>query len=85
MGLIIKGLLKTFWVSFLDAALALILGKAKEAFLNIIATLENQDLTGEQKKAEALKLIKNLALGIPNSMVNLAIEIAVNLVKRYKP
>lgn len=77
--------LRIFWSTFLSAALSLILGKAKDAVMQIVATVENKDLTGEQKNAEVLRLVKDLYLVIPKSVLNLAIEIAVNLVKGWKP
>ena len=82
---IIKGLLKAFWSSFLEAALSLIAGKSKEAIKNIVAALQDSNLTGEQKKAEAIKQIKALGIDLKGSLLNLAIEISLNLVKGWKP
>ena len=78
-------ILRMFWSAFLSAALSLILGKSKEAVMQIILTVDNKDLTGEQKKAEVLRLIKELSLTLPKSVLNLAIEVAVNLIKGWKP
>ena len=85
MILIIKALLKSFWSSFINAALSIILGKSKEAFINIIEAVENQNLTSEEKKAVALQQIKLLGLGSRDSLINLAIELAVNLIKNWRP
>lgn len=82
---LIKGLLKAFWTTFLHAALSLITGQFKEGILKIVDEIKSHPGTGEEKRALAIKLIKAMGITLKDSLLNLAIEIAVSLIKGYRP
>ncbi len=82
-------IVKKFW-SFLQSLfsqeLALIMQKLTEFAIEACGELEATDLTSAEKRAQAFAKIQALAvkagLAVTSSMINLAIEIAVQAFKR---
>ena len=74
--------MKNFFFNFV---LKLILGKIAAVAMNAVKTLDNVDLTSEEKRKQAFDDIKNAAevegKDLRASLINLAIELCVNLIR----
>jgi len=83
---IFQGLIKAFFSAFMQAFLNLLVGKLNQTVLQIVnAVGSNDDWSDEAKRKEAFAQIKliaaNAGIELKDSVLNLAIEIAVKIWK----
>lgn len=86
---IFQGLIKQFFGAFLQAFLNLLVGQLSNTVLQIVQTTGKYDTwSNEEKRAEAIKQIKVIAINngkeLKDSTVALATEIAVSIWKGAK-
>jgi len=71
---------------FINALLGMILGSLKKIALNTIKDLDAQTITNDEKRAIAFQTLKDAAKEegktLRDSLINLAIELAVSLLKK---
>lgn len=84
-----SGLLRKFWgllKQIFDGAVEIALAQIQDIALYTVKELENTDMTNEEKRNEAFKRIKaytmSKEINIQSSLINLAIEIAVQALKK---
>ena len=82
-------LLRSFWGLLKDifsGAVEMILAQLKDITIHTVEELEKTDLTSEQKRKEAFERIsdyaKNKKIDAQASLINLAIELAVQYIKK---
>lgn len=68
----------TFWMTLLVAAIKAIAGSVVwDAALTAVSSLINSNLSGEEKRKLVLDNLKLAFANVPNSLLNLVIEVAV--------
>lgn len=86
---IFQGLIKSFFTVFMQALLNLLMGKLSTTVLQIVQDIgKNTDWSDEVKRKEAFAKIKliaqNTGKDIRDSIVSLALEVAVSILKGNK-
>lgn len=86
---IFQGLIKSFFSSFLQAFLNILVGSLSNTILKIVQDVgRNTDWSNEAKRNEAFAKIKLIAINSGNelkdSTINLALELALNILKGNK-
>lgn len=81
--------MKTLALFFLNQALSLLLKELWTFLKTAVALYEQSDLTGPQKRiaiaAEALNRARAAGLGISESLINLGVEAALQVVRAKVP
>jgi len=74
-----------FMKSIIKGAAEIALAQIKDIAVNAVSELENSDMSNEEKRSAAFSNIKTYALNkkitITDSLINLAIELAVQFIK----
>lgn len=86
---IFQGLIKSFFTVFMQALLNLLMGKLSTTVLQIVQDIgKNTDWSDEVKRKEAFAKIKliaqNTGKDIRDSIISLALEVAVSILKGNK-
>ena len=70
--------MNAFWMTLLVAAIKAIAGSVVwDAALTAVSSLINSNLSGEEKRKLVLDNLKLAFANVPNSLLNLVIEVAV--------
>lgn len=75
--------MNAFWMTLLVAAIKAIAGSVVwDAALTAVSSLINSNLSGEEKRKLVLDNLKLAFANVPNSLLNLVIEVAVAKTKQ---